>query len=346
MSGRVIDLRSDTVSRPAPAMRRAMAEAEVGDDVFGDDPTVNRLEAMAAERLGKEAALFVPSGTMANLVSVMTHTRAGDEILLGDQSHIFNYEVAGSARIAHVQAHALPNLPDGALNAAEVEAAVRAPNLHAPRNPLLCLENTHNRCGGAVLPLAAMDRLAALAHSHRMAVHLDGARIFNAQVALGEPAARIARDCESVSFCLSKGLGCPVGSLLCGPRDFIQEARRNRKVLGGGMRQAGILAAAGIYALEHNIDRLAEDHANARRLAEGLRKFEPFLPGVPETNIVVLDFLRGTVDAWLEAFRGAGVLAVPFGPQRARLVTHIDITSDDIEEALRRIAPVVEAVPV
>jgi len=343
--GGVIDLRSDTVSKPSDAMRRAMAEAEVGDDVFGDDPTVLKLEAMAAERMGKEAAVYVASGTMANLLAVMTHTRPGDEVILGDQSHIFNYEVAGSARIAGVQVHALKNLPDGGLDLAEVEGAIRAPNIHTPRNPLLCLENTHNRCGGEALSLASMDALTSLAHAHGMQVHLDGARIFNAATALGVPAARIARACDSVSFCLSKGLGCPVGSLLCGTREFITEARRNRKMLGGGMRQAGIIAAAGVYALENNVERLGEDHANAKRLADGLRRIPAFVPNHPRTNIVVADVVQGDLDTWLAAFREAGVLAVAFGPQRMRMVTHIDVTSADIIEALSRIERVAGAVP-
>jgi threonine aldolase len=341
----IIDLRSDTVSKPTDAMRRAIVEAEVGDDVFGDDPTVNRLEAMAAELTGKEAALFVASGTMANLVSVMTHTRPGDEILLGDQSHIFNLEVAGTARIALVQAHALRNFADGSLDPAEVEAAIRPPNLHAPPNSLLCIENTHNRCGGAAIPVQQMDALTTLAHAHGLKVHLDGARLFNAQTALGVSAARIARDCDTVSFCFSKGLGCPVGSVLCGPRDFIQQARRNRKVLGGGMRQAGILAAAAIFALENNIARLAEDHVNARQLADGLRQHNAFAPNTPQSNIVAVDIKHGTLDGWLAAFREAGVLAVAFGPRRFRMVTHINITSDHITDALRRIDRVAGAVP-
>ena len=340
-----IDLRSDTVTKPSPAMRQAMASAEVGDDVFGDDPTVNRLEALAAERVGKEAAVFVPSGTMANLLAVMTHTRPGDEILLGDECHIFNYEVAGSARIAGVQAHALRNLPDGSMDAADLAAAIRGPNIHTPRNSLLCLENTHNRCGGAALSVATMDTLTGIARQHGVAVHLDGARIFNAQAALGVPAARIARDCDSVSFCFSKGLGCPVGSVLTGSTAFITEARRNRKMLGGGMRQVGILAAAGLYALEHNVDRLAEDHANAKRLAAGLSRIGPFVPNEPQSNIVVADVASGDLESWLRAFREAGVLAVAFGPQRMRMVTHLDVSTADIDEALRRIERVVGAVP-
>jgi len=334
---KTIDFRSDTVTKPSEPMRRAMATAEVGDDVFGDDPSVNRLESASAERLGKEAAVFVPSGTMANLLAVMTHTRAGDEVLMGDECHIFNYEVAGSARVAGVQVHALHNHADGTLGTAEVEAAIRAPNIHAPRNPLLCLENTHNRCGGAAVPIAAMDEMTGLAHRHGLAVHLDGARLFNAQVALGAPAARIARDCDSVSFCFSKGLGCPVGSVLCGSKEFVAEARRNRKMLGGGMRQAGILAAAGLYALEHNVDRLAEDHVNARLLAQGLSKTGAFAPIEPHSNIVVADIVRGEVDVWLRRLAEHGVLAVAFGPQRLRMVTHLDVSAADVEEAVSRI---------
>ncbi len=327
-------------------MRQAMAQAEVGDDVFGDDPTVIALEERAARLLGKEAALFVPSGTMANLLAVMTHTRPGDEILLGDQSHIFQYELGGAARIANVLTRPLPNAADGSLDARDVAASIRAENLHSPGTTLLCLENTHNRCGGAALPPAMMDSLAAVAREHQVAVHLDGARIFNAAAALGVPAARLARDCDTVSFCLSKGLGCPVGSLLCGTREFIERARRNRKMLGGGMRQVGILAAAGLYAIEENIDRLPEDHANASELARGLRQLGPFRPNEPETNIVVVDLLEGRTGDWLSAFEQQGVLAVAFGPQRLRLVTHLNITRDDIDEALRRIGSAVGAVHV
>ena len=341
----VIDLRSDTVSQPGPEMRRAMYEAEVGDDVFGDDPTVNRLEERAAELTGKQASLFVPSGTMANLIALLTHTRPGDEVILGDESHIFNYEVAGSARIAHVQTHALRNNPDGTLDSDEVSAAVRGPNIHAPVDSLLCLENTHNRCGGAALPLSAMDELTTVGHAARMSVHLDGARIFNAQAVLGESAARIARDCDSVSFCLSKGLGCPVGSLLSGSIDFIAEARRHRKMLGGGMRQVGILAAAGLFALEHNVKRMADDHANAKRLAAGLARFEAFVPNSPQTNIVVADVVRGSLAGWLAALHGEGLLAVAFGPTRMRMVTHINVSAADIDEALARIGRAVAAVP-
>lgn len=339
-----IDLRSDTVTKPTTAMRRAMADAEVGDDVLGDDPTVNRLEARAAELLGKEAALFVASGTMANLVAVMTHTKPGEGIILGDESHIFQYEVGGAARLAGVMTHPLPNKPDGSIGLDQVSAAIRVESLHTPRTALLCIENTHNRCGGGALDAGTMDALSAVAHAGGLAVHLDGARIFNAQVALGTPAARLAAGADSVSFCLSKGLGCPVGSLLCGPRDHIALARRNRKLLGGGMRQAGILAAAGLYALDHHVDRLAEDHANAQLLADGLARIGPFRPIPPRTNIVVVHTSGPPAEEWVRRFEAAGVLAVPFGAGRLRMVTHLDISSDDIREALRRIEHTVRTV--
>ena len=331
-----IDLRSDTVTRPDAAMRRAMAGAEVGDDVFGDDPAVNRLEALAAERLGKEAAVFAASGTMANLMAVLAHTRPGDEALTGAESHVFNYEAAGASRVGGVQLRPLPNARDGGIDAADVRAAIREPNIHAPRSALLCLENTQNRCGGAALTAAATTSPAAVARGAGLAVHLDGARIFNAEAALGEAAAELAAAADSVSFCLSKGLGCPVGSLLCGPREFVERARRERKMLGGGMRQAGVLAAAGIHALARNVARLAEDHANARALAEGLARLGSFAVDPPATNIVVLRVRAGTRDGWLAALAAAGVLAVPFGEGRIRMVTHKDVEAPAIAEALRR----------
>jgi threonine aldolase len=337
-----IDLRSDTVTRPSAAMRKAMAEAEVGDDVFGDDPTVNRLQDVAAEMLGKEAALFVPSGTMANLASVMTHTRPGDEVILGDQSHILVYEVGGVARIANVVTRTLRNRPDGGLDPEDVGAVFRDRSLHTPQTALLCLENTHNRCGGGVLPAEEVAALARIAHDRGARVHLDGARVFNAQVALETPAAEIAKACDSVSFCLSKGLGCPVGSLICGTQEFIEEARRNRKLLGGGMRQVGILAAAGLYALEHNVRRLAEDHANARLLAEGLRAIGPFRTNEPQTNIVMVDLDEGTSDRWAPALADAGVLATVMSRTRLRMVTNLGVDEAGIKDALSRIEAVCE----
>jgi threonine aldolase len=341
---KVIDLRSDTVSRPSEAMRRAMAEAEVGDDVFGDDPTVIQLERRAAEVTGKEAALYVASGTMGNLLAVMTQTRPGDEIILGDQSHIFRYELGGAARIAGVVTRALVNAADGTVDPADVVEAIRVEDLHSPGSRLLCLENTHNRCGGSAIPAETIDSLAGLAHERGLKVHLDGARIFNAAAALGVPVSRIARECDTVSFCLSKGLGCPVGSVLCGSAEFVANARRNRKLVGGGMRQVGILAAAGLYALEHNVNRMGDDHANAMLLADGLRELGPFRPNRPQTNIVVADVVEGRLSDWLSAFERQGVLAVAFGPQRMRLVTHIDVAPGDVDEALRRIQNVIGAV--
>lgn len=340
---RTIDLRSDTVTRPTKAMRAAMAAAEVGDDVFGDDPTVNRLEERAAATVGKEAALFVPSGTMANLVALLTHASPGDEVIVGHESHIFHYEVGGVARIAGLVTRTLLNLPDGGLDPTELVGAIRPQTIHSPGTKLLCLENTHNRCGGAALPLDRVQELCGIAHERGVAVHLDGARLFNAAVALGVPAASLAEPCDSVAFCFSKGLGAPVGSVLCGSRDFIERARRNRKLLGGGMRQAGVLAACALHALDHHIDRLAEDHANARLLAEGLAQLGPFRPIPPATNIVVVDVTEGSVDTWLRAFAREGVLAVAFGPRRFRMVTHLDVSRADIEEALARISRIVGA---
>jgi threonine aldolase len=338
----VIDLRSDTVTQPTEAMRRAIRDAELGDDVFEDDPTVKRLEEMAARLLGKEAALFMPSGTMANLVAVITHTRRGDEVIVGDESHILHYEVAGASALGGVLLRAVPNDRRGRLRAEDVAAVIRPEDIHFPRTALLCLENTHNRCGGTALSPNDLAPVVAVARRHGIPIHLDGARIFNAAVALGVPAAELARDADSVMFCLSKGLSAPVGSLLCGPRAFIARARRVRKMLGGGMRQVGAVAAAGIVALETMIDRLAEDHAHARYLAERLAE----LPGVEidpaavETNIVVFTLRAGTADELLPRLAQAGVLATNFGPRRIRLVTHYGIERRHIDAAVARLARV------
>jgi threonine aldolase len=294
---KVIDLRSDTVTHPTPGMRQAMFEAEVGDDVYGEDPTVNRLESMAASRMGKEAALFVASGTQGNLIAVLTHCNHGDEMIVGDEAHMFWYEVGGAAALGGVTTRILPNDSGGRLNPDDVERAIRDRDIHYPETRLLCLENTHNRCGGMVLTVGYTSQVSDLAHARGLKVHLDGARIFNAAIALGVPAPLLAENADSVSFCLSKGLGAPVGSLLCGGQDFIERARKVRKMLGGGMRQVGIIAAAGIVALETMVDRLAEDHASARRLAEGLlgikgvRLAQDHVP----TNIVMFDLFGGPV---------------------------------------------------
>src|SRR5579871_1262181 len=262
-----IDLRSDTVTLPPPAMRRAMYEAELGDDVYREDPTVNRLEERAAELLGKEAGLFVASGTQGNLLAVLASCGRGEEIILGDQSHLFNYEAGGAPALAGVQPRTLPNRPDGTLDLATVAAAIHdGSDAHNARTTLLCLENTHNRCGGAVLEPGYMEAAVRLAREHGLGLHLDGARLFNAAVALGVPASALAAGATSVSVCASKGLAAPVGSVLCGARDFIDRARRWRKMVGGGMRQAGVIAAAALFATDHMIERLAEDHDHARCL--------------------------------------------------------------------------------
>ncbi len=335
---KMIDLRSDTVTLPTPAMRRAMAEAEVGDDVFGEDPTVNRLEALAAERMGKEAGLFVASGTMGNLVALLTHCGRGEEVILGDQAHSYLYEAGGSAAVGGIHPRPVRNQPDGTLDLGEVAAAIRSENAHFPRTRLICLENTHNRCGGAVLTPEYTARVCDLAHRHGLKVHLDGARIFNAAVALRCDVRELTRDVDSVTFCLSKGLSAPVGSVLCGPRDWIYEARRARKVLGGGMRQAGVIAAAGIVALEEMVDRLAEDHANARRLAEGLAR----LPGIEidpatvQTDIVIfsLNHPALTPEVLATRLKEQEVWLLPIGGPRLRAVTHYGITGQDIDKAL------------
>ena len=335
---RAVELRSDTMTRPTPAMRKAMAEAEVGDDVFGEDPTVNRLEMLAAERLGKEAALFVSSGTMANLVSQMSHCGRGDEMLLGSLAHSFYYEQGGSAAVASIHPRTVPNQPDGKLALDELEAAIRADNIHFPRTRLIALENTHNLCGGAPLESAYIRDVAAIARRHGIRLHIDGARLFNAAVALGVPARQLVADADSVSFCLSKGLAAPVGSVVCGSRDFIQTARRARKVLGGGMRQAGVLAAAGIVALNEMIDRLAEDHANARRLAEGLAGISGLEldPGRYATNIVYFDVIQQGLNAaeLVARLQREGVRMLAAGPRTLRAVTHYEVTAPDIEYAL------------
>jgi threonine aldolase len=333
----VVDLRSDTVTKPTPEMRRAMAEAEVGDDVFMEDPTVARLEALAAERLGKEAGLFVTSGTQGNQVSLMAHTQRGDEIILDENCHIFNYEVAALAVLSAVQARGLRG-SRGILDPAEVRGAIRPPNIHYPRNSLICLESTHNRGGGAIYPLDTLREIRRIARENGLAVHLDGARLFNACVAAGVSAKEVADQADSVTFCLSKGLAAPVGSVVTGTRDFIDKARRARKMLGGGMRQAGVIAAAGIVALETMVERLRDDHENARVLAEGLAA----LPGVKidlrsvQTNIVIFDMARTDLDAagLVLKLAGQGVQCFSVGPNRIRMVTHKDVDRAGILYAL------------
>jgi threonine aldolase len=336
---RIIDLRSDTVTLPTPAMREAMCRAEVGDDVYGEDPTVNRLEEMSAERLGKEAGLFVVSGTMGNLVSLLTHCARGDEVILGDRAHIFLYEAGGISVLGGALVHTVPNLPNGMLDPAEVEAAIRPPgNMHFPRTRVICLENTHNRCGGTVLSAAQMATIKAVADRHGLRMHLDGARIFDAALALRVDASELAAPFDSVQFCLSKGLSAPVGSVIVGSADFIQEARRNRKIVGGGTRQAGIIAAAGIVALEQMVDRLADDHANARRLAEGLAEIPDVAidPSVVQTNIIIFGLSNPSVSLAdvVSGLAAEGVKMNTISPTQFRAVTHYGIEHDDIDRAL------------
>jgi threonine aldolase len=330
----MIDLRSDTVTKPTPAMRKVMAEAEVGDDVYGEDPTVNRLQEKAAEITGTEAALFVPSGTMGNQVAIAVHTRPGQEVIVEATSHIYNVEMATMARFSGVQPRVVFG-ERGVFSAEQVRQAIRPKLYYLAQTGLVCLENTHNAAGGRIWPLSGAREILEVAHAHGIPVHLDAARIFNASVATGIPVAELVRGFDSVMFCLSKGLGCPVGSLLCGSREFIEEARRVRKALGGGMRQAGILAAAGLYALEHHVERLAEDHENARILAQGLSEIPCLSVTPPETNIVMVEILRGPTAAELaERLKRRGVLVAPAGAgteaRKLRLVTHLGVSREDI----------------
>jgi threonine aldolase len=344
---KVIDLRSDTVTLPSPAMREAMCRAELGDDVFGEDPTVNRLEHMAAERVGKQAAMLVPSGTMGNLASILTHCGRGAEVILGDQCHTFIYEAGGIAALGGVHPRPLPNQPDGTLRLEAIEAAIRPNNVHFPRTRLICLENTHNRCSGAALTPEYTTQVGALARRHGLAVHLDGARIFNAAVALNVDVRDLTRDADSLSFCLSKGLAGPVGSVICGSTDFIAEARRTRKILGGGMRQAGILAAAGIAALDQMVERLREDHDNAARLARGVAQIEGLSVdlGRVQTNIVYCDVTRVglTAEELVKRLAGAGVKILSTAPTRFRAVTHYGLTADDIDQTLLALTRVMKS---
>lgn len=340
----MIDLRSDTVTRPTPAMRRAMAEAEVGDDVYAEDPTVRRLEELAAATLERQAGLFVPSGTMGNQIAVHIHTRPGSEVVIEARGHIFNFEMGAMAALSG----ALPRpitTDNGLLEPAKVEAAINPKVSYRSLTRLLCLENTHNLWSGLPMDAHRTRGLARVAHHHGLAVHLDGARIFNAATALETTAAELAKDCDSVMFCLSKGLAAPVGSMLVGDADFIAEARRVRKVFGGGMRQVGVLAAAGLVALTEMVRRLWEDHARARRLAEALANYQAVEidPSRVLTNIIVFRlrpeaFPGGTLppsQRFVSAMRERGVLCGAFGALEVRMVTHYEITDADIDAAVR-----------
>lgn len=340
----IIDLRSDTVTKPSPQMRRAMAEAEVGDDVYGEDPTVNRLQELAASLLGKEAALFVVSGTMANQVAVKAHTQPGDEVIMEKTSHPYNYESGALAAISGVQVRLLEG-QYGILEPDQVEDAIRPHEHHFAPTRLICLENTHNRGGGAIYPMENIEGIARVAAQNGLAMHLDGARLFNASVAKGIPACEYAKHFESVSFCLSKGLGAPVGSLISGSARFIDRCHRFRKMVGGGMRQAGIIAAAGIYALQNNISRLSEDHHNAALLAEGLS----CLTGVSidlarvETNIVYFELRHpgfSSAAQLAQELKKHGVLVQPTAKHTVRAVTHLNVNQEDIKQAVKIMAEI------
>jgi threonine aldolase len=334
----LIDLRSDTVTKPTPAMREAMAKAEVGDDVYGEDPTILALETLAADMLGKEAAVFVPSGTMGNLISVLSHCGRGDEMILGDRAHIFMYEAGGAAAVGGIQPRTIPNRADGTLDLEQVVASIRGDDPHQPVTRLLALENTQNLCGGTVLPVAYMDEAGELAHSQGLKLHVDGARIWNAAVALGVSPARLLKHADSVSACLSKGLAAPVGSVVAGSDEFILRARRMRKQVGGGMRQAGVIAAAGLVSLMEMVERLAEDHANAKLLAEGLARIDGVAidPASIQTNLVYFEITRKGMNGQDVAagLSNEGVRLNGTGGKIMRAVTHNDVTTSDIEQAL------------
>jgi len=340
------DFRSDTTTHPTEKMRQAMASAEVGDDVYGEDPTVNALEEKAADMLGKERGLFVTSGTMGNLVAVLAHCARGEEAIMGTQGHTFLHEAGGISAVGGVVIHTIPNQPDGTLALTDLKNALRNPDdYHEPTSRLVIIENTQNFCGGVPISLEYTESVAAFAREHGLLLHLDGARIFNAAVALGLPASKLVAPADSITFCLSKGLCAPVGSVLCGDKDFINKARRLRKLLGGGMRQAGIIAAAGIVALDEMVDRLAEDHRRAALLAEGLRDVEKvhLTKNSPQTNMVFFQLDESvalSMAEFLEAMKQEGVLLMDSGPGEYRMVTHNDISDKAVEvslEAFRKV---------
>jgi len=334
-----IDLRSDTVTQPTPAMRRAMAEAPVGDDVYGEDPSVNRLQEMGAELMGKEAGLFVASGTMGNLTGILSHCQRGDEAIVGNKAHTFLFEAGGISVLGGVHSCQLPNQLDGSLKIEDIEAAIRPDDPHDPITKLICLENTHNRCGGTYQTPGYMQDVVKFAHNRGLFVHLDGARIFNAAAAQGINAIDLAGPVDSVTFCLSKGLCAPVGSVLCGTKKFIRKALRLRKMLGGGMRQAGILAAAGIVALETMTGRLVEDHARAKKLAIGLKQIPGLIlePELPATNMVFLALapeVKTGAEEMAERLKQAGILAGVTGQRSFRLVLHYWIDDPGVEKTI------------
>jgi threonine aldolase len=340
-----IDLRSDTVTKPTPPMRKAMAEAEVGDDVFGEDPTVNALQEKVAQLLGKETAIFVPSGTMANQLAIKVHTQPGDEVIIEATSHPYNFEGGAGAALSGVQFYCLKGLR-GILDASQIEEAIRSEDHHFPVTRLVCLENTHNRGGGSIYPIEKIAEIYRLARSRGLLIHLDGARLWNASVATGIKPHEYAQWADSVSVCLSKGLGAPIGSLVVGSKTFIDRVHRFRKMFGGGMRQVGIIAAAGIYALDHHIERLGEDHQNAKHLALGLNELKGVSidPDQVETNIIIFNIADTGMTAFqmTEGMKKNGVLIHPVTKTQIRLVTHLDVSSEDIETALKAFKKVLQ----
>lgn len=335
----MIDLRSDTITRPTPKMREACLTAEVGDDVYGEDPTINKLETLAAEMLGKEKALFVTSGTQGNQIAVLTHCRQGDEIILDEDSHIVFYEGGAISAFAGVQPRTIHS-ENGLLDPLKLQQAIRTNDIHFPDTSLICLENTHNRAGGVAIPPSHMKKLFEVAMEHRIPVHLDGARLFNAAVALNEPLTAFTQYTTTVQVCLSKGLGAPIGSILAGSEEFIEKARKWRKRLGGGLRQAGLIAAPGIIALTEMVERLSEDHEHAKLFARGIAT-HPLLSVVNsvDTNIVLVDVTKTGKHSsqFIELLKEIGILAVPFGPSTVRFTTHYDLSRDQIEQAINKV---------
>ena len=333
----IIDLRSDTVTKPTPAMREAMAQAEVGDDVYGEDPTINQLQELAAEMMGMEAAILVPTGTMGNLSSLLAHCQRGDEVILGHLAHTFLYEAGGMAALGGIHSRQLHNQADGTLLLEDIQAAIRPDDVHAPPTTLITLENTHNRCGGVALSVEYTQSVAEIAKQHGLKLHIDGARIFNAAVALGVPASELVAGADSVTFCLSKGLSAPVGSMVCGSQEFINRVHRMRKLLGGGMRQAGIVAAAGIIALQEMVDRMADDHRRAVELADGLSAIEGIQIDSQDTNMVYMSLSEEaplSPDELTAKSYGQGVKFSSVGGRSFRLVTHAWIEDEHIAQTV------------
>ena len=340
MADKIYDFRSDTVTRPTEAMRQVMANAEVGDDVYQDDPTVNALQMKAAQVLGKEDSLFVASGTMGNLLAALAYCQRGDEVIMGEKGHAFLHEAGGVSALGGVVIHTVPNQADGSLSLIDLENALRYEDIHEPPSRMVIVENTQNACGGVALTVEYTNQVAAFARDHSLAFHIDGARVFNAALKLGVPASELVEQANSVTFCLSKGLCCPVGSVLCGTHDFIGRARRLRKMLGGGMRQAGILAAAGIYALDHMVDRLAEDHQRASMLAKGLAEIKglSLAKGSPYTNMVFVHVNEDsclTSSQLVEKLSEQGILVNESGRNELRFVTHHDVGDEAVESCLK-----------